>query len=126
MAEAAIAMPVVLLILVFALNVSQAGRASMAARSAAGYGARVGAVAQDNPENWARQAALASLNQSGTPGEYAVTVQADRERGGVMRVTVDWRYPTILAGVCGLFGSGCPRNFEGEQTSVWMREVWSK
>jgi hypothetical protein len=123
MAEAAISMPVVLLILVFALNVSRAGYAAMAARNAANYGARVGAVAGTNARSYAESAAKASLAQSGVSGDFPVEVTIlGSGRGTVVMVTVGWSSPTIMAGICSLFGEGCPKEFSGEARSAWRRE----
>jgi len=125
MAEAAISMPVVLLILVFGLNVGRAGYAAMAARNAANYGARIGAVAGSNPYQYAKTAAETSLRQSGAAGEYAVDVQVIGEGpGAVITVTVTWSTPTIMSGLCRLFGEGCPATFDGRARAVWRREGW--
>ena len=125
MAEAAIAMPVVLMILVFALYVTRAGSAAMAARNAANYGARVGAVAGSNPMQYAKTAAETSLKQSGAPGSFAVDVQVVGEGpGGAVYVTVTWSTPTVMAGICTLFGEGCPGEISGEAQAVWRREGW--
>ncbi|MBN2084214.1 MAG: pilus assembly protein [Anaerolineales bacterium] len=125
MAEAAISMPVVLLILVLTLNVSRAGYAAMAARNAANYGARVGAVAGTNARAYAESAAKASLAQSGVggSGEFPVEVLLlGSGRETVVSVTVGWSTPTIMAGICTLFGEGCPAAFSGEARAVWRRE----
>ncbi|MBN1439746.1 MAG: pilus assembly protein [Anaerolineales bacterium] len=123
MAEAAISIPAVLMILVFGVSVSRAGYAAMAARNAANYGARIGAVSGSNPERYAKAAAEASLKQSGAAGVFITDVQVTGEGpGGVVSVTVTWRTETILAGVCQFFGEGCPAAFEGEARAVWRRE----
>lgn len=124
MAEAAVTMPVVLLILLFGFNIATAGYAAMAARNAANYGARVGAVARSNPKAWAEDAVQASLRKSGARGEFSWDIQADPAPGGAIRVTVDWSSPTILSGLCGLFGEGCPKEFQGAAVAVWKREGW--
>jgi Flp pilus assembly protein TadG len=125
MAEAAISIPVVLMILLFALNVTRAGYAAMAARNAADYGARVGAVAGANPRQYAQSAAETSLRQSGVSGGFTVDAQVTGEGPGeIVSVTVEWRTKTLLAGICTLFGEGCPAEFHGEARAVWRREGW--
>jgi hypothetical protein len=123
MAEAAISMPVVLLILVFAFSVSRAGYAAMAARNAANYGARVGAVAGDNARAYAESAAKVSLAQSGVTGDFPIEATLiGSGQGSLVSVKVGWSSPTILSGICPLFGGGCPKEFRGEAKSVWRRE----
>ena len=125
MAEAAISMPVVLLILVFGLNMARAGYAAMAARNAANYGARIGAVAGSNPYQYAKTAAETSLRQSGANGDFATEVLVEGEGpGSVIAVTVTWSTPTIMSGLCRLFGEGCPATFNGQARAVWRREGW--
>jgi Flp pilus assembly protein TadG len=125
MAESAISIPVVLLILVFGLNVARAGWVAMAARNAANYGARIGAVSGGNPKEFAKTAAETSLNQSGASGTFLTDVQVIGEGpGAVVSVTVSWSSPTIMAGICSYFGEGCPAEFSGSARAVWRREGW--
>ncbi len=127
MAEAAISMPAILLILVFGLSVARAGWVAMAARNAANYGARIGAVSGGNPMQFAKTAAETSLKQSGADGIFLTDVQVIGEGpGGVVSVTVSWSSPTIMAGICSFFGEGCPAEFSGEVRAVWRREGWKK
>jgi hypothetical protein len=123
MAEAAVAIPVVLLILALANSVSRAGCVAMAARNAADYGARVGAVAGSNAKEWAEAAANASLEQAGISG--ALPAQAQLTDGGrTIVVIVRWESPTILAGLCPLYGQQCPMEFYGEARAVRKVEEW--
>jgi Flp pilus assembly protein TadG len=126
MAEAAVSIPAVLMVLVFGLSVARAGWTAMAARNAANYGARIGAVSGANPKEFAKKAAETSLNQSGSNGTFLTDVQVSGTGpGGVVSVTVDWSSPTILAGVCSYFGEACPAAFSGEARAVWRREGWT-
>jgi Flp pilus assembly protein TadG len=124
MAEAAITMPVVLMVLFFALNVSLASYTAVAAANAASYGARLGAVARDNPVDWARAGVIASLRKAHAPGGFAYAVLVDEQVGGAVQVTVFWTYPSMLSGICNFFGGGCPANFSGNTTSIWKKEGW--
>jgi hypothetical protein len=127
MAEAAVSIPAVLLILVLALNVSRAGFAALAARNAANYGARVASVAGGNAKVYGEAAAKASLEQSGVDGGFTVDVTiSGMGPGSVVGVTVGWSTPTILAGICQAFGEGCPASVGGEATAVWRREGWTR
>jgi Flp pilus assembly protein TadG len=125
MAEAAIALPVMLLFLAFGLNASRAGRTALAAREAADYGARSAAVVRDNPERWAEDAARASLQQSGAGGSFEARADMlDSPSGRIVRVTVSWSHPTLFAAVCPLFGEACPARFTGAATAVWKQEEY--
>jgi hypothetical protein len=114
MAEAAIAMPIVVLVLLFAINASTAGY----------YGARVGAVAREDAEEWARNAAWASLRQSHAPGVFVVDAKAENYPSGVVIVSVAWAYPSIMEGLCSLFSDKCPDRFYGTVSSTWKKEGW--
>ena len=124
MAEAAIAMPIVVLVLLFAINASTAGYCAMSAANAANYGARVGAVARSQPENWARNAAWAALRQSHAPGVFAVDVRVEDYPSGVVIVSVAWAYPSIMEGLCSMFSDDCPKRFYGTVSSTWKKEGW--
>jgi Flp pilus assembly protein TadG len=125
MAEAAVTMPVVLFVLMFGINVSLASYTAMVAADAAGYGARVGAVSRINPKMWAETAAQTSCNQSSV-GSLCTKIyaQVDPKPGGAVTVSVTWRYPSYLAGLCSLFGGGCDQDFGGTEVAVWKKEGW--
>jgi hypothetical protein len=125
MAEAAISIPVVLLILALANSVSRAGTVAMAARNAADYGARVGAVAGGNAKQWAEDAANASLEQAGISGAFpaeAMVIGGGDDQAIV--VIVRWESPTILSGFCSLYGTECPLMYYGEARAVRKVERW--
>jgi Flp pilus assembly protein TadG len=123
MAEAAVSIPALLMILVLALNASQAGLAALAARNAANYAARIASVAGMNAKAYAEAAAKASYVQAGAPGDFTVEAEVIGEgTGSVVSVTVGWSTPTLLAGICPIFGEGCPAVFSGQARAVWRRE----
>jgi hypothetical protein len=126
MAEAAIAMPVVVLVILFALNVSAASYTAIAAAAAANYGARVGAVSQKDARVWAEGAARAYVQQARVAKNTikSVVAQVDPTPGGVVTVTVEWEYPSIMHGLCSYFGPNCPAKFSGRAVSVWKKEGW--
>jgi hypothetical protein len=124
MAEAAVALPVVILVLLFVLNGSLAGFTAMAASSAANEGAQAGAAARDHPEMWAAAATSAMLRKAGMGGSFTYSVNVDEEPGGAVKVMVAWSYPSVLAGLCGYFGGDCPDHFSGVTTATRKREGW--
>jgi len=125
MAEAAVTMPVVLLVLMFGINISLASYTAVAASNAANYAARVGAVSRVNPQFWAYKAAQASLNSSRTGGTFGVpSVQVNPNPGGVVVVTIHWEYPSLFGGLCAYFGHVCPESFSGNAVSAWKKEGW--
>jgi hypothetical protein len=125
MAEAAITMPVVLLVLMYGINMTLVSHTAMIAANAANYGARVGAVSQNNGRMWAEAAARSALPQSNFAGRFfAPVAMVDEEVGGVVSVTIHWEYPSVLAGLCSLFGGSCPKMFEGDAVSAWKKEGW--
>jgi Flp pilus assembly protein TadG len=125
MAEAAITMPVVLLVLLFTINLSMASYTAVSAASAANYAARVGAVSEFNPEDNARRAVQKALANTGAGGTFGYFIKADDTIGGGVLVVVAWKYPSYLSGLCRLFGVGgdrCPSYFSGYASSVWKKE----
>jgi len=127
MAEAAITMPIVLLVLMYGINVSLVSHTALVAANAASYGARVGAVTKENSKFWAEAAARTALGANRTGGEFdAPSAQVADVTGGVVVVTIHWKYPSIFYGLCDLVGGGenCPRMFEGDAVSVWKKEGW--
>jgi hypothetical protein len=125
MAEAAITMPVVMLVLMFTINVSIAGAASVAASQAANYGARIGAVAIKNDEAYAMMAARDAMDSSGLRIDYSVYAKVTPlHNGGFSYVAVSWKVPVYLSGLCNLFGKVCPEYFEGTSAATWKKEGW--
>jgi hypothetical protein len=122
MAEAAITMPVVLLVLMLTINIAMASYSAVSAASAANYGARVGAVSERNQEWNAMRAVKKALANTGAGGTFGYFVKADNNTGGGVLVVVAWSYPSYLSGLCAFFGGSCPRSFSGYASSVWKRE----
>jgi Flp pilus assembly protein TadG len=122
MAEAAVTMPVVLLVLMFAINAALAAYTSVAAANAVNYGARIGSVTRVNAETWAKAAVEKSWSQSGAGGSFAYGIILSKQPNGTCLVTGNWSYPTLLSGLCKLFGGSCPADFRGTVTAVWRKE----
>ncbi len=72
MAEAAITMPVVLLVLLFGINMTLVSHTALIAANAANYGARVGAVSQKDAKMWAEAAARSMLPRSNFAGQFGL------------------------------------------------------
>jgi Flp pilus assembly protein TadG len=125
MAEAAITMPVVLLVLMFGINLSLVSHTALVAANAANYGARIGSVTKTNPKFWAETAARTALSQSTIGGKFSEPfAQVDEAPGGAVTVTIHWEYPSVLSGLCSLFGGSCSSKFEGDAVALWKRERW--
>jgi uncharacterized protein YpmB len=124
MAEAAVALPVVILVLFFVINGMLAGYTAMVAAAAANDGAEAGATAQNNPGQWASAAIADALKRYNGAGTFTYSVNADEEPGGAVKVMVAWSYPSILSGLCRYFGGKCPEYFGGVTTVTRKREGW--
>lgn len=122
MAEAAISMPVVLLVLMFAINASLAAYTGVAAANAVNYGARVGSITREQSDQWAKAAVEKAWDQSGAGGYFSYSVLVSDRPDGVVLVTGNWSYPTILSGLCTYFGGSCPSNFSGSVSAMYRKE----
>lgn len=123
MDEAALVLPVLLLVTFGLINFGMLGYASVSASNAANYGARMGSVAQSNPPG----VALASANQmlSGTAvGSYAVGVSGGGSPGSLIQVSVKYRVPNYFAGLTQLFGVQTPATFSGSALADFRQEGW--
>ncbi|MBN1439696.1 MAG: pilus assembly protein [Anaerolineales bacterium] len=122
MAEAAISMPVVLLVLMFTINIALASYTAIAAAGAVNYGARIGAVTREQPEQWAKAAVEKAWGQSGAGGSFAYSVLVSERPDGVVLVTGNWSYPSVLSGLCRYFDGSCPLNFQGTVAAMYRKE----
>ncbi len=121
--EAALALPVILLVSLGLINLTLFGSAAVNAANAANFGARMGSVAQTNPLGYAVSAAQQKL--AALPvGEYAITSGGSSVAGGVLWVSVQYRVPNYFAGLAGLFGVSTPSQLSGSVTQYFRREGW--
>jgi len=123
MVEAALTLPVMILITLGLITFGLASYASNAAQNAALYGARMGSVAQTDPAGTALQAALERARAAGI-GDYTVTVQADPYPGGRVVVRVRWGVPNHFAGILQAFGLRGRDRIEGEAVAYFRKEGW--
>ena len=103
MAEAAITLPVVVLLTFAMVNLSMAWYAAVAASNAANYGARVGSVSQTNPTVNAVTAAQGRLD-SISVGTYAISASGGGYRGAQVNVVVDWAVPNYIGSLITFIG----------------------
>lgn len=122
MAEAAITLPVVLLITFAMINLAIAWYVAVAASNAANYGARVGSVSQTNASANAAAAAQTRMDSIGF-GTYSITVSGGGSRGSQITVTVDWAVPNYIGSLLAFVGGGTV-DFEGSALSTFRQEGW--
>ena len=124
MAEAAITLPVIMLMTFAMVNVSMAWYAAVAASNASNYGARMGSVAQVNPQGIAAAAAQTRLDATSI-GSYAINVSGGGSRGAQITVSIDWTVPNHIIGLMTLLGGGgTPASFTGTVISTFRQEGW--
>jgi hypothetical protein len=121
--EAALTLPVLLLISLALINLALLGFASVNAGNAANYGARMGSVAQANPAGLAASSAQGMLTAAPV-GTYAVTVSGSGLPGDTMVVRVSYQVPNYFAGLARLFGVSTPGTFGGTSASYFRQEGW--
>jgi len=123
MAEAAITLPVVVLITLAMVNLSLAWFVAISASNAANYGARIGSVVQSDPVGYsvaAAQSRLAVINI----GSYSVTASGGGFRGAQIEVSVNWTVPNYMGSLLSFFGGSDPVNFHGTALSTFRQEGW--
>ncbi len=122
-AEAAITLPVLLLVMLALFNMAIYGFAGIHAANAANFGARAGSVAQSDPVGEASAATWASLDAAPV-GTYAVSVTSAGPRGSLLAVQVAYRVPNYFQGLAALFGGNLPAEFQGTAVSYFRKEGW--
>ncbi|MEW6406179.1 MAG: hypothetical protein AB1649_30710 [Chloroflexota bacterium] len=123
-AEAAIALPVIVLATIALMNLTMAGFASVNANNAANYGARVGSVHQQGPAGAAYDAAFQSISYAKI-GDYSVSVAGGGFPGAQIIVQVDWSVPNLMGGLLAFFGgSELGADIEGSAVSAFRQEGW--
>jgi len=120
-AEEALLLPLVLLIVFGLLAFALAGITSASAAAAADYAARVAAVSQDDPVGRGLEAANRML--SGAVGNYHVIITTDSHPGGVVTVRVEWEAPNPAAGFLRLMGLRDPI-LRGTAVASRYKEGW--
>jgi Flp pilus assembly protein TadG len=121
--EAALVLPVLLLISLALINMAILGFAAVNAGNAANYGARMGSVAQTNPAGIAANSANKML-AAAPVGNYAVAVTGSDLPGDVMTVQIRYTVPNYFGGLAGFFGVSIPGSFTNTATSYFRQEGW--
>ena len=125
LAQAALTLPILILVSLGLVNLALFGIAGMNATNAANYGARIGSVNQNNPAWAARQAALSKLNAASI-GEYSVSVSHANGtgRGSLLQVRVTYSVPNYLRGLAALYGGKMSPRFTKSTVSYFRMEGW--
>ena len=123
MVEAAITLPIVLLITFAMINLAIAWFVAVAASNAANYGARVGSVSQSSASANAAAAAQTKMDTVGFGSTYAINVSGGGSRGSQITVTVNWAVPNYIASLLAFVGGG-EVTFEGSAQSTFRQEGW--
>ncbi len=121
--EAALALPVLLLVSLALVNLALLGVAAANAANAAEYGARLGSVALSNPAGAAYAAAQSKVNAVGV-GTYAVSVSGGGRPGARIEVAVAYRVPNWFGALARLFGVSTPAEFGGTARAYFRQEGW--
>jgi len=121
--EAAMTLPLMLLVTLGLVNLALAGIAGLHANNAANYGARRGSVAQQSPAAQAANAAWEKLAAVHI-GEYGVSTSAPGGRGGTVQVVVTYRVPNYFANLAAFFGGGTSPYIDGQSVSTFRQEGW--
>lgn len=120
MAEAAITLPITLLIALAMINATLAGYTSVNAANAANYGARVGSVVQGRSAGAAVGAAHSSIAMAPI-GEYQVSASGGGRPGSVIAVSVDWQFSNYFKGLLVFLGASAD-DFHGAATATFRQE----
>ena len=122
MAEAAITLPVVVLLTFAMANLAMAWYAAVAASNAANFGARMGSVSQTDPIGAAVSAAQTRLDAISI-GTYSISGSGGGFRGAQVNISIDWSVPNYIGGLMAIFG-GDPLSFSGTSVSAFRQEGW--
>jgi len=123
MDEAVIVFPLLLLIAIGLVNMGLLGVAAVNAGNAANYGARMGAVAQNNPAGVARAYAGQAI-QAAPVGTYSIAVSGGGAPGSAVIVQVSYRVPNYFASLVRFFGVDISPEFSGAASSNFRQEGW--
>ena len=121
--EAALLLPVLLLISLALVNKALLGFAAVNAGNAANYGARMGSVAQSDPSGVAVSSAYQMLSAAPV-GTYTVSVTGSGLPGDMMIVQVSYTVPNYFGGLAGFFGVSTSADFTNIATSYFRQEGW--
>jgi len=121
--EAALVLPVLLLISLGLVNLAILGFAAVNAGNAANFGARMGSVAQSDPSGIAVASAYQMLSAAPV-GTYAVSVSGSGLPGDLLIVQVSYTVPNYFAGLAGFFGVDTAQEFSNAAMAYFRQEGW--
>jgi len=121
--QAALTLPVILLVTLGLVNMAMLGIAGINANNAANYGARRGSVAQQDATGIATSAAWEKINQAPV-GTYSVSVMGGGSRGERIAVLVSYEVPNFFGGLGAFFGGETTPVFHKEVVSYFRQEGW--
>lgn len=123
MVEAALTMPLMVLLALVMVNFALVGQARNAAQHAADVGARMGSVAFTGAKQQARDSAEAALQHCVCDAQV-VKVSASDSPGGEVQVEVEWTVDNYMQPLMQFFGSQIPDQFRGTATATYRKEGW--
>lgn len=123
MVEAALTLPLMVLLALALVNFALVGHARNASQQAAGFGARMGSVAFVHARQQARTSAE-SLLQNCLCRARVIRVDAQDAPGGDVTVVVEWTVENFFGPLLTLFGGSLPQTFTGTATASYRKEGW--
>ena len=123
--EAAITLPIALLVMIATMNLGLVVFGQQAVQAAARHGARMGSVAQSCPACWAVREARGAIENAGTVQNPSVAILSGGGRAGsILKIRVTGEVPNFFGGLSALF-LGLPEGpflLKGEAT--FGQEGW--
>ena len=123
LAEAAITLPVLLLVTLGLITLGLVGFAAVNASNAANFGARMGSTALAAPTSVAATHAWSKLNAAPV-GTYTVSVSGGGSPGSLIYVQVSYEVPNYFSGLAAFFGVEAASTFSGSAVSYFRQEGW--
>lgn len=124
MVEAALTMPLMVLLALVLVNFALVGQARNAAQNAANFGARMGSIAFTDADRHARENAEAALQHCLCTARVT-DVQAQDTPGGEVIVEVEWEVENYFHSLFQyLGGNSLPVRFTGTATASYRKEGW--
>lgn len=121
--EAALTLPVLILVSLALVNLAMLGFAAINAANAAEYGARMGSVAITNVHQRAYAAAWSKVHAAAV-GSYTVSVSGGTAPGTLVQVAVTYTVPNYFGGLARLFGVSTSTQFQGTARAYFRKEGW--
>ena len=123
MVEAALTIPLMVLLALVLVNFALVGHARTASQQAAHYGARMGSIAFTGAGLQARQSAESVLSGCLCQAQVSNVVATDVP-GGVVTVEIQWTVPNYFQSMLALFGGTLPATFTGTTSASFRKEGW--